>query len=50
MPGVSVTNYPAIDTAICVRLCKQGANTEALVIIIRELVRETEAIKLLNGE
>ena len=36
--------------AICVRLCEQGANPEALAIIIRELRRESEAIKLQNGE
>ena len=36
--------------AICVRLCEQGANPEALAIIIRELRRESEAIKMQNGE
>ena len=35
--------------AICVRLCEQGANPEALaIIIIRELRRESEAIKQQN--
>ena len=34
--------------AICVRLCEQGANPEALAIIIRELRRESEAIKQQN--
>ena len=36
--------------AICVRLCENGANPEALAIIIRELRRESEAIKLQSGE
>ena len=36
--------------AICVRLCEQGANPEALAIIIRELRRESEAIKTQNGD
>ena len=36
--------------AICVRLCEQGANPEALAIIIRELRRESEAIRQQNGE
>jgi len=31
--------------AICVRLCEQGANPEALATVIKELRRETEAIK-----
>ena len=34
--------------AICVRLCEQGANPEALATIIRELRRESEAIKQQN--
>ena len=36
--------------AICVRLCENGANPEALAIIIRELRRESDAIKLQSGE
>ena len=36
--------------AICVRLCEQGANPEALAIIIRELRRESEAIREQNSE
>ena len=31
--------------AICVRLCEQGANPEALATIIRELKRESSAIR-----
>ena len=44
---------PGLDMetlAICVRLCEQGANPEALAIIIRELRRESEAIRQQNGE
>ena len=31
--------------ALCVRLCEQGAHPEALATIIRELRRESQAIK-----
>nr|ALS05025.1 mitotic-spindle organizing protein 1 [Centropages dorsispinatus] len=30
---------------ICIRLCEQGANPEALATVIRELRRETQALK-----
>ena len=32
--------------ALCVRLCEQGAHPEALATIIRELRRESQAIKV----
>ena len=34
--------------AICVRLCEQGAHPEALATIVRELRRESQAIRHLN--
>ena len=34
--------------AICVRLCEQGVHPEALATIVRELRRESQAIRHLN--
>jgi len=39
------TGLDAETLAICVRLCEQGANPEALATIIRELRRESGAIR-----
>lgn len=39
------TGLDAETLAICVRLCEQGANPEALATIIRELRRESSAIQ-----
>jgi mitotic-spindle organizing protein 1 len=39
------TGLDAETLAICVRLCEQGANPEALATIIRELRRESSAIR-----
>nr|ALS04307.1 mitotic-spindle organizing protein 1 [Acartia pacifica]ALS04308.1 mitotic-spindle organizing protein 1 [Acartia pacifica] len=36
--------------AICVRLCDQGANPEALATVIKELRRETAALKESENE
>ena len=35
--------------ALCVRLCEQGAHPEALATVIRELRRESQAIKAAAG-
>lgn len=32
--------------AICVRLCSEGVNPEALALVIQELRRESQAIKV----
>jgi len=39
------TGLDSETLAICVRLCEQGANPEALATIIRELRRESNAIQ-----
>ncbi|XP_074660257.1 mitotic-spindle organizing protein 1-like [Tubulanus polymorphus] len=39
------TGLDAETMSICVRLCENGANPEALVRVIQELRRETAAIK-----
>ena len=39
------TGLDSESLALCVRLCEQGAHPEALATIIRELRRESQAIK-----
>ena len=40
------TGLDAESLAICVRLCESGVNPEALANVIRELRRETAALKV----
>ncbi len=40
------TGLDAETLAICVRLCENGVNPEALAMVIHELRRETAAIKV----
>ena len=40
------TGLDAETLAICVRLCEEGVNPEALALVIQELRRETEALKV----
>ncbi len=42
------TGLDSETLAICVRLCEQGANPEALATIIRELRRESEVLRQTN--
>jgi mitotic-spindle organizing protein 1 len=44
------TGLDAETLAICVRLCEQGANPEALATVIRELRRESAAIRQQEAE
>ncbi len=39
------TGLDADSLALCVRLCERGAHPEALATVIRELRRESEAIR-----
>ncbi|CAM9601675.1 mitotic-spindle organizing protein 1 [Lethenteron reissneri] len=39
------TGLDAESLAVCVRLCEQGVNPEALASVIRELRREAEALR-----
>jgi len=39
------TGLDSESLALCVRLCEQGAHPEALATIIRELRRESQAIR-----
>ena len=39
------TGLDSQSLSLCVRLCEQGAHPEALATIIRELRRESQAIK-----
>lgn len=39
------TGLDSESLALCVRLCEQGAHPEALATVIRELRRESQAIK-----
>ena len=41
------TGLDAESLAICVRLCESGVNPEALANVIRELRRETAALKVI---
>lgn len=42
------TGLDSDSLAICVRLCERGAHPEALATIVRELRRESQAIRHLN--
>jgi len=44
------TGLDAETLAICVRLCEQGANPEALATVIRELRRESASIRNQEAE
>ncbi|KAI0216422.1 Mitotic-spindle organizing protein 1 [Lamellibrachia satsuma] len=44
------TGLDAESLAICVRLCESGVNPEALANVIRELRRETAALKAAEAE
>lgn len=39
------TGLDADTLALCVRLCEQGVNPEALAVIIKELRRETAQLR-----
>jgi len=39
------TGLDSESLALCVRLCEQGAHPEALATVIRELRRESAAVK-----
>jgi len=36
--------------SICVRLCERGAHPEALATVVRELRRESQAIRQVNNQ
>ena len=40
------TGLDAETLATCVRLCENGVNPEALVLVIQELRRETAAVRV----
>lgn len=40
------TGLDAETVATCVRLCENGVNPEALVLVIQELRRETAAVRV----
>ena len=40
------TGLDAETLAICVRLCESGVNPEALALVIKELRRETQVVKV----
>ena len=42
------TGLDAESLSICVRLCESGVNPEALANVIRELRRESAALKVTN--
>lgn len=43
------TGLDAETLSICVRLCEQGINPEALSAVIRELRKASEALKVRGG-
>ncbi|KAM6446194.1 mitotic-spindle organizing protein 1 isoform 2-T2 [Liasis olivaceus] len=43
------TGLDAETLSICVRLCEQGINPEALSAVIRELRKASEALKAADG-
>ncbi|XP_078331066.1 mitotic-spindle organizing protein 1-like [Crassostrea virginica] len=43
------TGLDAETLATCVRLCENGVNPEALVLVIQELRRETAAVRAAEG-
>jgi len=44
------TGLDADALALCVRLCENGANPEALATVIKEIRRQSEAIRLQEQE
>jgi mitotic-spindle organizing protein 1 len=42
------TGLDADSLALCVRLCERGAHPEALATVVRELRRESQAIRQMN--
>lgn len=42
------TGLDADSLALCVRLCERGAHPEALATVVRELRRESQAIRQSN--
>ena len=42
------TGLDADSLALCVRLCERGAHPEALATVVRELRRESQAIRQVN--
>jgi len=42
------TGLDADTLALCVRLCERGAHPEALATVVRELRRESQAIRQMN--
>ncbi|XP_067140188.1 mitotic-spindle organizing protein 1 [Centruroides vittatus] len=44
------TGLDAETLAICVRLCENGVNPEALALVIKELRKESSAIKASERE
>jgi len=44
------TGLDADALALCVRLCENGANPEALATVIKEIRRQSQAIKLQEQE
>ena len=42
------TGLDADTLALCVRLCERGAHPESLATVVRELRRESQAIRQMN--
>ena len=42
------TGLDAETLALCVRLCERGAHPESLATVVRELRRESQAIRQMN--
>lgn len=42
------TGLDADSLALCVRLCERGAHPEALATVVRELRRESQAVRQMN--
>lgn len=44
------TGLDSETLSICVRLCERGAHPEALATVVRELRRESQAIRQVNSQ